>query len=91
MASRVGPTVQGVTGGGNSCTDSCHWMYSCIYTGAPPGHAPLDPTQEEQMRYCESMCESMSPTDQEVYMHFGECLRNGNCSYERYETCFGNY
>jgi hypothetical protein len=87
VASRTGPTVQGVTGGGNSCTDGCRWMYSCIYTGAPPGHAYLSPEQEEQQRYCESMCESMSPTDQEVYVRFGECLRS-NCSPERYELCF---
>lgn len=89
-ASRAAAGVQGVgiIRRGDSCGEGCRWMYSCIWTGAPPGQAYLDPMYEEQIRACETQCEYLSPADREVYAHYAECLPS-NCSPDRYEVCFG--
>jgi hypothetical protein len=76
VAARSGPSVQGVTTGGNDCVDNCQWMISCILTSMPPGQAPLAPGYEEYMRGCETTCETISPADLEVYTQLGDCMRD---------------
>lgn len=84
VGARSGPSVHGITAGGDSCLDGCLWLFSCMATGLPPGETPLPPEYEESMRGCESMCEA----NREVYAHFAACLRD-NCSPDRQNVCFG--
>jgi hypothetical protein len=89
VAARSGPSVQGITTGGNTCADTCEWWLSCMISGAPPDQAPLPPEYEEYVRSCETQCEN-TPDEREMYMRLGDCAR-ANCSPDRVSACMENF
>jgi hypothetical protein len=88
VAARSGPSVQGITTGGDSCFDSCQWWLSCAYTGLPPDQASLSADFQESLRSCETQCE-VSPADREFYTRLADCMRV-NCPHDRQEICYEN-
>jgi hypothetical protein len=92
VANRVGPTVQGVTVGGDPCAEGCRWLYSCIYTSAPPGQVDLGPEQEELIRYCDTACESLTGSERAQFVYWAECMP-AHCSQGTFEACMlpGSY
>jgi hypothetical protein len=83
---REGPTVEGFTATVDPCKAGCRWLYSCMFSSAPPGDAYMDPAIEEQVRYCERSCENMEPQERETYINLGRCLPS-HCS-SGDSTCF---
>jgi hypothetical protein len=90
VASRTGPSVQGITASGDACVDSCRWMYSCMFSGMPPGQATLPAEYEEYVRSCDTMCETISPAEYELYARLGDCMRS-NCGSDRQNDCFNDF
>jgi hypothetical protein len=86
VATRSGPSGQGVTTGGNSCADSCEWWLACAINGMPPDQAPLPSHYEENVRGCEMQCEA-APAEREMFTRLGDCAR-ANCSPERLSACY---
>ncbi|HVI04061.1 MAG TPA: hypothetical protein VM869_35460, partial [Enhygromyxa sp.] len=79
-AAREGPAVEGVVApDANPCKLGCRWLYSCLYSGAPPGEAAFDPTFEQPATDCVNQCDQMSETDQEYFRTLYGCLIN-RCS-----------
>lgn len=87
VAAHSGPSVHGITTGGDSCLDNCQWMFSCMISGTPPGQVPLDPMYEESIRGCATNCEVLSPDERETYTRIAECLRS-NCGSNSYDACY---
>jgi hypothetical protein len=88
VAIRQSPTIEGVAAIGDPCKAGCQWLFSCIYTGAPPGQAYMAPEYEEQVRYCENACDTYGPTEREIYARLAECLPD-YCSSGRFDQCMG--
>lgn len=86
VATRVGPAVQGVVGGGDLCEEGCRWLYSCVYTGKPPGDVNLAGEYEEVIRWCEGMCPNMSEQERQQWIYFVECMPS-HCSQETFSAC----
>lgn len=74
-----GPAVEGITASMDPCKAGCRWLYACMFSGAPPGEAYMDPAIEEQMRLCEKTCETLDARDREAYAAFASCLPS-HCS-----------
>jgi hypothetical protein len=87
VATRSGPSVQGITTGGDSCNDGCRWYLSCAFTGLPPGQAQLAPEYEEAIRSCEVQCETIEPAERESFTRITDCIRD-NCSHDRQSVCY---
>jgi hypothetical protein len=87
VAAHAGPTVQGITTGGDSCLDACQWLFSCMISGVPPSQAGLSGEYEETIRGCATNCEVLSPAEQEGYMRIRDCLHS-NCGPDRHNMCY---
>jgi hypothetical protein len=90
VATRSGPSVQGITTGGDSCDDGCRWYLSCMITGLPPGQAQLAPEYEEAIRSCEVQCETIQPAERESFTHITDCIKD-NCSHDRQSVCYEHF
>lgn len=89
VATRSGPSVHGVTVGGDSCIESCQWWLACMLNGVPPDQAPIPPEYQESLRSCETQCET-TPSDREMFTRLGDCMR-ANCSPERQPVCWEGF
>src|SRR5690606_17171747 len=85
---RRSPGVVGIAST-DPCKSGCRWLFSCMFTHAPPGEAYLDPQFELQMNQCVEGCDEMSASEREQMSHWANCLPD-NCTAELVTVCW-NY
>lgn len=87
-ATHQGPAVQGfAVQAADPCVSGCQWLFYCAYAGTPPGETYLPPEYEEQLRACESQCDSGGAFEREIWVRLNECAPT-KCSPMEIGNCF---